>query len=762
MGETELCNILKKWREQASMGFVRFLNGNTTDCREANLQFVSLRDVILHFDEWNVNWSINLTDLEFDMTKKPYVRQFLQHPEKYLTNINDEVGDGTDTTNDHRGYSSFPPVLAHGREFASARIAPITDAVYADSHNTKYIAKVMKDIRKCKKDAVQIILSCLQSGKCDSFRQALINNGVISVILRFLSQCEHEDFKDVIGKVRGNLRTPADWIKILIWFGSLDQCKLDIVNGIQALVRCLTDETKRLFFKSNKYWHEAVTPFVSLLSDMLNPSSVDISAKVSNILLQNEGFLESIVQKCFWNSHRSDLVKEYESYHPLFCIKTLEAFAHVVIRNIIVIGLGREMAPESFPEDGVDLVKTIAIIPVVSGAYDSGCNVYFVAGMVRMLKDVNSHFPDDRRDHFDTLQMCMLIADCADKEVLADVIKLGNMFTANIDDACDVLRLSRSMILCYDSAAKGLAYPIDRRVAFAIKSGLLDMCFEFITHFVCDMSVQVISREPKRDELIRHLVGIAQLIQAVALHQNTSKAIRDRRCQIMEALQPLSIQVKTEQSTQFFDILSSVIELNEGSCSRCNKPIDWRTALFCEGCRRVAYCGVKCQKKDWRYGSHCWNCSFLACSAHVLGLTTCDVRRSRNIVELTGLRNNIITSQKKLFLQHEVALFSQLLTYPDRSDYIVVFDLSTKQQPFIFVHYSVQCTCSTQRNWFEDFRSLEKVVCLFMSDVLNGEIDDEGNVNRIGVYAAFSIPNQIQSLEAARNSSAPSLPALRP
>jgi tetratricopeptide (TPR) repeat protein len=282
------------------------------------------------------------------------------------------------------------------------------------------------------------------------------------------------------------------------------------------------------------------------------------------------------------------------------------------------------------------------------------------------------------------------------------------------------------------------------------------MCFEFITHFVCDMSVQVISREPKRDELIRHLVGIAQLIQAVALHQNTSKAIRDRRCQIMEALQPLSIQVKTEQSTQFFDILSSVIELNEGSCSRCNKPIDWRTALFCEGCRRVAYCGVKCQKKDWRYGSHCWNCSFLACSAHVLGLTTCDVRRSRNIVELTGLRNNIITSQKKLFLQHEVALFSQLLTYPDRSDYIVVFDLSTKQQPFIFVHYSVQCTCSTQRKWFEDFRSLEKVVCLFMSDVLNGEIDDEGNVNRIGVYAAFSIPNHIQSLEAARNSSAPS------
>ena len=530
----------------------------------------------------------------------------------------------------------------------------------------------------------------------------------------------------------------------------------------QALVRCLTDDTKRLFFKSNKYWHEAVTPFVSLLSDMLIPSSVDISAKVSNILLQNEGFLESIVQKCFWNSHRSDLVKEHESYHQSYCIKTLEAFAHVVIRNIIFIGLGMEMAPEayyllrlnlytiknraSFPQDGFDLVKTIAMIPVVSGAYDSGCNVYFVAGMIRMLKVVNSHYPVDRRDHFDTLQMCLLITDCADKDVLTDVIKLGNMFTANIDDACDILRVSHAMMVCFDSAAKRL-YPIDRRVAFAIKSGLLDMCFEFITHyFVCDMSVQVISCDAQRDELMRYVVRIAQLIQAVALHQNTSKAIRDRRCQIMEALQPLSIQVKTEQSTQFFDILSSVIELNEGSCSRCNKPVDWRTALFCEGCRRVAYCGVKCQKKDWRYGSHSLNCSFLASSADVLGLTTCDVRRSRNIVELTGLRNNIITSQKKLFLRHEVALFSQLFTYPDRSDYIVVFDLSTKQQPVSFVHYNVQCTCSTQRKWFEDFRSPEKVICLFMSDVLNGEIDVDGSANRIGLYVAFSIPNRIKSL----------------
>jgi len=116
------------------------------------------------------------------------------------------------------------------------------------------------------------------------------------------------------------------------------------------------------------------------------------------------------------------------------------------------------------------------------------------------------------------------------------------------------------------------------------------------------------------------------IIEKVALHQNTSKAIRDRRCQTVEELKPLSTQVKSKQTTQFVDLLSSIMELNEGSFSRCNKPIEWRIALFCEGCRWVAYCGVKCQKKDWRHGTHSSDCSFLACSADMLGLTTFEVK----------------------------------------------------------------------------------------------------------------------------------------
>jgi tetratricopeptide (TPR) repeat protein len=112
---------------------------------------------------------------------------------------------------------------------------------------------------------------------------------------------------------------------------------------------------------------------------------------------------------------------------------------------------------------------------------------------------------------------------------------------------------------------------------------------------------------------------------------------------------------------------------------------------------------------------------------------------------LSGLRNNMVTSQRKMFLRHEDALSRQLSTYPDRSDYIAVFDLSDKLRSISFVHYDVVFTCPKQRKWFEDFRSPVKVVCMFTSDVFNGELDEEGNVNRIALYAAFPFPTRIQS-----------------
>jgi len=96
----------------------------------------------------------------------------------------------------------------------------------------------MKDFRKCKKNAMKVVLSSIFSSSstfssdCESFQQALLDHGLLSVVLRFLMWCEHEDFKDVVGSVKGNLQTPADWVRILTWFTRFEKCKLEIVNGV--------------------------------------------------------------------------------------------------------------------------------------------------------------------------------------------------------------------------------------------------------------------------------------------------------------------------------------------------------------------------------------------------------------------------------------------------------------------------------------------------------------------------------------------------
>jgi hypothetical protein len=740
LGPRLLVSIIEKWREQAVTGFIRFFNGNTADCRAANLQFVSLRDTFLHFDDWKVDWDINLTEEEIDLVKQPFARNLLVHPEHFVTNINDEDKDVMDATNDQCGKSSPPSILAIEREIASTRLVPTTDSVHADSHSAKHIAKIMKDIRKCKKDAVKIVLTTFDAGDCDSFRLGLVDNGLIPVVLGFLSRCEHEDFNKMVNKVKGNLRTPVDWIEILVYYSSGDPFKLEIANGIQAIVRCLCNDSKRLFFMNNKYWHEAVTPFVCLVSGLLqssDDSSLNVTAAtVSNILLQNEGFLESMIHKCFWRSYRSDIVKEYESYPQLYRMRTLEAFAHKVIRNIVFVG--SSFASKTFSQDGFDLLKTVAKTPVVSRSYDAECKINYVIGMIRMLKHVNSHL--DRGDHFATL---IMLTVCFGNDAIAEVVDLGRRCTANIDDAINITRLSYCMLLRKNAHEK--VFPIDKRIAVAIISGLLEMCFDFITRFACDPRVQLLVCDAKRDELIGFVVGIAECLQQVALHQNTSKAIRDRQSLIMEALGPL-IYAEKSHLVQFLDILVSIMILSKGSCSRCNKPIEWHTALFCEGCRRVAYCGKKCQKKDWRCGSHSSHCSFLSSSADMMGLTTFEVKSSINISELTGLRNNIVTSQKKLFLQHKSALFSQLLNYQDRSDYIAVFDLSNKQKPIIVEHYHVVYACPKQRKWFEDVRLPGKLICVFMSQVFNDELNEDGDVNIIHLFAIFPIPKRFQSV----------------
>ena len=151
---------------------------------------------------------------------------------------------------------------------------------------------------------------------------------------------------------------------------------------------------------------------------------------------------------------------------------------------------------ESISQDGLNLLKTIAKIPVVSRVYDPECNVNYVVGLIRLLKNVKG----TRWCHFGNLSLFTNNAHHVDNGIIAEVIELGSKFIANIDEASNtnIDEASDFLRICYSVMMRRpdeKVFPIDKRIAVAIKSGLLEVCFGFITRFECDPGVQLIAHD---------------------------------------------------------------------------------------------------------------------------------------------------------------------------------------------------------------------------------------------------------------------------
>jgi len=102
---------------------------------------------------------------------------------------------------------------------------------------------------------------------------------ILPDILSFLGRCEDETFQGVMsnvshGDIGGDLKSPTVWIRILLKTCYLEpSCSLQIAENIGPLVKCMCNDTKRLFFKSNVYWAEAILAFVDLVSNILLATS---------------------------------------------------------------------------------------------------------------------------------------------------------------------------------------------------------------------------------------------------------------------------------------------------------------------------------------------------------------------------------------------------------------------------------------------------------------------------------------------------------
>ena len=57
-------SIMKKWREQHGMSFVRFLDGNMKNICADNLQWVSVKEAMAHIHDWTTDWDVYLTKRE--------------------------------------------------------------------------------------------------------------------------------------------------------------------------------------------------------------------------------------------------------------------------------------------------------------------------------------------------------------------------------------------------------------------------------------------------------------------------------------------------------------------------------------------------------------------------------------------------------------------------------------------------------------------------------------------------------------------------
>ena len=486
---------------------------------------------------------------------------------------------------------------------------------------------------------------------------SLDQSGILSSTLHgFLKKCEDETFEALISNVGGDLKSPSLWIKVLLKAVELEpSCMGEIVKNIGPLIRCMCNDTKRLFFKSNKHWQEGILPFVQLVSDMVCNST---DWEVVKTLLKNEGLLASIIQWIFWDEHRPDLVDEL----------SMEKCTGIAdLGTAITVELLANAAYNPSAEDG-QLLGRIGCVPIVSKDYNPHCRLSYMVELINFIK--GNEMKEREREHLKILQSLLYTGDCIDKDVIMGVIDLGTNHAHDYDSAVAVAGLSAGIL------RKGSKdTPSDTRVAFAIRTGLLEMCLNLVDCFgghgsFCD-----------EDKLLyNHIESIFYIINDISLHQKTAKAIRSKRIVTEDKLVRLTDTITendiatndmstaiiyNDKCKDLLDMARSILNLNGLYCCRCNKSLRKTEVKQCNGCGRMSYCSRACQREDWLNG-HKLTCNKL-CTNNNMGLfqgrlqpetveLPDSVRASTKLIELEV---NVNMIQLKLFLDHSDVILNQ-------------------------------------------------------------------------------------------------------
>ena len=535
-------------------------------------------------------------------------------------------------------------------------------------------------------------------------------NGVLPSVLGFLQKCEHEMLAKVVVDIGGDITSPTTWIKLLLRARVLEpRCCLQIAENIGPLVRCMCNDTKRVLFKSNKHWRDSIVPFVELIYTVLYVEGArDEKRKITDALFEHEGLLKSIVRWGFWeDAYRPDITKELGVKNCTSIVEWGRDATAFLVTNAA-----------DYAGDVTCALETIATTSIVSKEYDPNCLVSYVTGLIRMSKDIRY------ADYFYVLNSFIGVTDVVDKGVITEMIDFGINYTTGIDTAFCVARISTAMILQGTNVHQ--PQPSDARVAFAIRAGLIEMCLSLIDRFGGHESFgDVLS-------LFQYIGGILESVHNILFHQKTSKAIGQKTNNIEKELACLEKNAgisSNDKCKELLDMVRSVLYLNGAYCCRCNKSLGRNDIKRCNGCNRMTYCSIACQKEDWLSG-HNLTC----CKKHYTGDQAGVFQgrcwpqtlpeSEREAEKLKALEVNMTMIQLKVFLDHSDTIQSQArsLGIP-LHDCVVHFDLRKFPLAVEVQRYSEFYKSQQERRCFEEGRSKENITCHYFSSIFNGKLE---------------------------------------
>ena len=556
-----------------------------------------------------------------------------------------------------------------------------------------------------------------------------LHDGALSIVLKFLQKCEDESFDGIMKRVGGSLKSPSSWIFVVNKIVTLEKAfLLQIVESIGPLIRCMCNDTARLFFKSKKCWGKSILPFMELTFNLLKDMSNEVA---KGLFREHEGLLRSIVQWKFWGEHRPDIVNELGDDWT----KVAPWCKNIMIRLVQDLRMLRD-GDGHLMEESRSLMEIIGTTPIVSKGCNPTCMISCVAGLIHQVKSDGREYD---KVPFDVIKNLILDADCIDKGVIIEIIDYGTNIT-NVDvhynSAILVAGLSAAVLLRETNVEENQLS--DTRIAYAIRAGLIEMCLKFIELFG---GHEYFERTDNYGgvSLYHSIRCIFGSVLKISMHQKSWKAIRHKKNNIKKELLCLeqgTNSTNNDACKQLLDMVRSILDRNGAYCCRCNKLLGRRERKQCDGCNTMTYCSVACQKEDWLDGGHKQTCKIQYDIEQIgqfqgrLGPLAMpeDVREAAKLKEL---EINTTMIQLKLFLDHSETILSQAsaLGIP-LYDCVVIFDLRHFPVTVKVLKYADHSSMK-EKKCFEASRSKDNIICIYRS--FNSELGED--------YGRDKVPN---------------------